>query len=269
MRKQILGSKLQMDALVKTVFNVICACPAEDGDDEVVYAYESEVIEDTMIVKWDTEDLTDIANIMLDTALYYRSQDKLLWEGITAEHKIEQPADNHFRILTTMDKYEKLAEDYFVYNNITELQYVAMVYPLSLKSNVNKVELLAVGLTEEQMEILPKQAKTQVKAQAINKKMTKIGNQVASTSKIVMNDVVNPLGKATAKVGATVVGGLGKTALDMALTASNEILRDAACFSLNELKQRDEVQTMKYSLNKLLGKTNKPQAKQSANNFTL
>jgi cell shape-determining protein MreC len=119
------------------------------------------------------------------------------------------------------------------------------------------------------MEILPKQAKTQVKAQAINKKMTKLGNQVASTSKIVMNDVVNPLGKASAKVGATVVGGLGKTALDMGLTAANELLRDAACFSLNELKQRDEVQTMKYSLNKLLGKTNKPQAKQSANNFML
>lgn len=268
MYKQILGNVNQMVSLEETVFQTICAFQTEDG--EVCYAYESEVIDDeTMIIKWDSSDLTDVANIMLDTVLYYRSQDKLLWNGVQSEVKLETPAENHFRILTTMDKYEQIAEDYFVYNNITDQQYVALVYPLSLTANVNKVELIAVGLTEDQMEILPKQAKTQIKAQAINKKMTKLGNQVASTSKIVMNDVVNPLGKATAKVGATVVGGLGKTALDMGLTAANELLRDAACFSLNELKQRDEIQTMKYSLNKLLGKTNKPQAKQSANNFSL
>ena len=265
--RQILGNVNQMESLMETVFNQICAFQTEDG--EVCYAYEADVIEDTMVIKWDTDDLTDAANLMLDTVLYYRSQDKLLWNGVQSEVKLETPAENHFRILTTMDKYEQIAEDYFVYNNIGENQYVALVYPLSLTSNINKVELIAVGLTEDQMEILPKQAKTQMKAQAINKKMTKLGNQVASTSKIVMNDVVNPLGKATAKVGATVVGGLGKTALDMGLTAANELLRDAACFSLNELKQRDEVQTMKYSLNKLLGKTNKPQAKQSANNFSL
>ena len=267
MIKQILGNQVQMEALMNTVFNTICAVQTEDG--EVAYAYEAELIEDTMIIKWDTECLTDAANIMLDTALYYRSQDKLLWQGITSEYKMEQPAENHFRILTTMDKYEKLAEDYFVYNNITDQQYVAMVYPLSLTANVNKVELLAVGLTEEQMEILPSQAKTQLKAQAINKKMTKLGNKVASTTKVVMSDVVDPLGRATAKVGATVVGGAAKTGLNMAMTAANELLRDAACFSLSELKQRDEVQTMKYSLNKLLGKTNKPQAKQSSNNFSL
>jgi hypothetical protein len=98
--------------------------------------------------------------------------------------------------------------------------------------------------------------------------MTKLGNKVASSTKIVMNDVVNPLGKATAKVGASVVGGMMKTGVDMAMTISNEILRDAATFSLSELKQREEIQTMKYSLNKLLGKTNKPQAKQSSNNFS-
>ena len=268
MYKQLIGNVNQMVSLEETVFQSICACQSEDG--EMMYAYEAEVIDDeTMIIKWDTECLTDAANLMLDTVLYYRSQDKLLWQGVQSEVKLEQPAENHFRILTTMDKYEQLAEDYFVYNNIGENQYVALVYPLSLTSNINKVELIAIGLTEEQMEILPKQAKTQMKAQAINKKMTKIGNQVASSTKIVMNDVVNPLGKATAKVGATVVGGLGKTALDMGLAAANELLRDAACFSLNELKQRDEVQTMKYSLNKLLGKTNKPQAKQSMNNFSL
>lgn len=266
MMKQILGPQSQMEALMNTVFNTICAVQTED--DEIAYAYEAELIDDTMIIKWDTDCLTDAANIMLDTTLYYRSQDKLLWQGITSEYKIEQPADNHFRILTTMDKYEKIAEDFFVYNNVNEQQYVAMVYPLSLTANINKVELIAIGLTEQQMEILPSQAKTQVKAQAINQKMTKLGNKVASSTKIVMNDVVNPLGKATAKVGASVVGGLAKTGVDMAMTISNELLRDAATFSLSELKQREEVQTMKYSLNKLLGKTNKPQAKQSSNSFT-
>ena len=267
MLKQLIGNQVQMEALMNTVFNTICAVQTEE--DEIAYAYEAELIDDTMIIKWDTDCLTDAANLMLDTALYYRSQDKLLWQGITSEYKIEQPAENHFRILTTMDKYEQVAEDYFVYNNITSQQYVAMVYPLSLTANVNKVELLAVGLTEEQMEILPAQAKTQVKAQAINKKISKIGRTMSNSTKVVMNDVVNPLGKATAKVGATVVGGVAKTGLDMVMVATNEILRDAATFSLSELKQRDEVQTMKYSINKLLGKTNKPQQKQSMNNFNL
>ena len=267
MFKQLIGNQVQMESLMTSVFNVICAYQTEE--EEIGYAYEAEVIDDMMIIKWDTDDLTDVANIMLDTALYYRSQDKMLWNGITSEYKIDAPAENHFRILTTLDKYEKLAEDYFVYNNITDQQYVAMVYPLSLTANINKVELLAVGLTEEQMEILPKQAKTQMKAQAINKKITKIGNAVSSSAKIVMNDVVNPLGKTTAKVGATVVGGVAKTGLDMAMVATNELLRDAASFSLSELKQREEIATMKYSINKILGKNNKPQAKQSANNFSL
>ena len=267
MLKQLIGNQVQMESLMNSVFNVICAVQTED--EEIAYAYEAEMIDDMMIIKWDTECLTDIANIMLDTALFYRSQDKLLWNGITSEYKIDAPAENHFRILTTLDKYEKLAEDYFVYNNVTDQQYVAMVYPLSLTANINKVELIAVGLTEEQMEILPSQAKTQMKAQAINKKITKIGNTISSSTKVIMNDVVNPLGKTTAKVGATVAGGVAKTGLDMAMVAANELLRDAASFSLSELKQRDEVQTMKYSINKLLGKTNKPQAKQSANSFSL
>ncbi len=267
MIKQLIGNQVQMESLMNTVFNTICAVQTED--EEIAFAYEVEYIDDTVIIKWDTDCLTDVANIMLDTALYYRSQDKLLWNGITSEYKIEAPADNHFRILTTMDKYEQIAEDYFVYNNVSSLQYVAMVYPLSLTANVNKVELLAVGLTDEQMDVLPSQAKTQVKAQAINQKISKIGRTMTNSTKVVMNDVVNPLGKATAKVSATIVGGAAKTGIDMVLAASNELLRDAASFSLSELKQREEVQTMKYSINKLLGKTNQPKAKQSMNSFSL
>lgn len=266
MLKQLLGNQTQMENLMNTVFNVICA--VQTDDEEILYAYETEILGETMIIKWDTDCLTDSANLMLDTVLYYRSQDKLLWQGVTSEYKIETPAENHFRIVTTMDKYEKLAEDFFVYNNVTEQQYTALVYPLSLTANLNKVELIAIGLSDEQMDILPSQAKTLQKAQVINQKMTKVGNKVASTTKIVMNDVVNPLGKTTAKVGATVVGGIAKTGVDMALTATNELLRDASSFSLSELKQRSEVQTMKYSLNKILGKTNQPKAKQSANNFS-
>ena len=105
MLKQLIGNQVQMESLMNSVFNVICAVQTED--DEVAYAYEAEMIDDMMIIKWDTDCLTDIANIMLDTALFYRSQDKLLWNGITSEYKIDAPAENHFRILTTLDKYEK------------------------------------------------------------------------------------------------------------------------------------------------------------------
>ena len=268
MLKQLIGNKTQIESLMNTVFNTICAFQNEE--EEIFVQYEAEEIDnETMIIKWDTEELTDVQNLMLDTVLYYRSQDKLLWQGVTSEYKLEVPAENHFRIITTLDKYEKLAEDYFVYNNVSDQQYRCLVYPLSLTANLNKVELIAVGLTEEQMEILPSQAKTQQKAQVINKKITKIGNKMASSTKVVMNDVVNPLGKATAKTGAIVAGGLAKTGVDMALTAANEVMREAAGLSLSELRKRDEIQTMKYSFNKLLGKTSQPKAKQSANSFSL
>ena len=109
----------------------------------------------------------------------------------------------------------------------------------------------------------------QKKAQVINQKITKIGDTLSASTKVVMNDVINPLGKTTAKMGATVIGGLGKTAVDMAIVASNELLRDVATLSLSELKNRDEMKTMAYSINKILNKNNKPQAKQSTNNFSL
>ena len=257
MLKQLIGNKTQIESLMNTVFNTICAFQNEE--EEIFVQYEAEEIDnETMIIKWDTDELTDVQNLMLDTVLYYRSQDKLLWQGVTSEYKLEVPAENHFRIITTLDKYEKLAEDYFVYNNVSDQQYRCLVYPLSLTANLNKVELIAVGLTEDQMDILPSQAKTQMKAQAINKKITKLGNKMASSTKVVMNDVVNPLGKATAKTG-----------VDMALTAANEVMREAAGLSLSELRKRDEIQTMKYSFNKLLGKTSQPKAKQSANSFSL
>ena len=267
MMNQICGNKLQVESLVNTVFSQICVF----AEDEQVFAsFETiEVDDNTVMLKWDTENLTPEAQCMLNTVLYYRFQDKTLSNELQIEHAIEKPMENHIRIMTSIDKYESVLEDYCIYNNIPQAHFTALMYPLSLTMAVNKAEIVMINLTDDQMMKVNRQGKTQVKANAIHAKVDSIGTAMHTTSKVVMKDVVNPLAVNAAKVGGTVVSGLASTALDCGMAVANEVLRDVANFSLSEMKKRDEVQTMKYSIRKILNKTNKPAQKQQANNFNL
>ncbi len=267
MMNQICGNKVQVESLVNTVFSQICVFAEEE---QVFASFETiEVDENTAMLKWDTENLTPEAQCMLNTVLYYRFQDKTLSNELQIETAIEKPMENHIRIMTSVDKYEAIVEDYCIYNNIPQSNFTALLYPLSLTMAVNKAEVIMINLTEEQMTTINRQGKTQVKANAIHQKVNSIGSAMHTTSKVVMKDVVNPLAVNSAKVAGTVMSGLATTALDCGLAVANEVLRDAASFSLSEMKKRDEFQTMKYSIRKILNKTNKPQAKQQANNFNL
>ena len=267
MMNQICGNKLQVESLVNTVFSQVCVF----AEDEQVFAsFETiEVDDNTVMLKWDTDNLTTEAQCMLNTALYYRFQDKTLSSELQIEHAIEKPLENHIRIMCNIDKYEEIVEDYCVYNNIPQAHFTALMYPLSLTMAVNKAEVLMINLTDEQMAVINRQGKTQVKANAIHQKVNNIGTALHTTSKVAMKDVVNPLAVNSAKVGATVISGLATTALDCSMAVANEVLRDVAKFSLSEVKKRDEVQTMKYSIRKILNKTNKPAQRQQANNFNL
>ena len=266
MMNQIMGSKVQVESLVNTVFSQVCVFT--DGE-EIYAAYETiEVDDNTAMLKWDTENLTCEAICMLNTALYYRFQDKTLTNELQLETALEKPMENHIRIMCAIDKYEAIVEDYCIYNNISENNYMALMYPLSLTMNVNKAEIIMINLSDEQMVKLNRQGKTQVKANAVHAKVNTIGTALHTTSKVVMKDVVNPLAVNAAKIGGTVVSGLATTAVDAGLAVANEVLRDAANFSLKELKQRDEVKTMQYSIRKILNKGNNAQ-KQQANNFNL
>lgn len=268
MMNQVYGNKLQVESLMNTVFEQICIFADEDG--QAYKAYEvNEVDDNSAMLRWDTENLTSNAICMLNTVLWYRLQDKVLSDSLQFDTAIEKPMDNHIRITTDVNKYETMIEDYCIYNNVPEEQYAALVYPLSLTMNVNKAEIVMVNLTDEMMDKISRQGKTQVKANAIHKKVDKIGTALHTTSKVVMKDVVNPLAVNAAKISGTVASGLATTAVDCGLAVANEVLRDAAKFSLNELKNRDEVQTMKYSIGKILNKHNKPQAKNSTNSFSL
>ena len=71
------------------------------------------------------------------------------------------------------------------------------------------------------------------------------------------------------KTTATIVSAGAKTIVDCGLAAANEIMRDAAQFSLNELKQRKEVKQMAYSFNKLMNKNQAKKSNNRANNFSL
>ena len=266
MMNQLCGNKVQVESLANTVFSQLCVF----SDGEQIYAsYETiEVDENTAMLKWDTENLACENICLLNTVLYYRFQDKGLTNELQIETALEKPMDNHIRIMTTLEKYESVVEDYCIYNNISENQYTALMYPLSLKMNVNKAEIIMINLSDEQMMKLNRQGKTQMKANAIHQKVNSIGSAMHTTSKVMMKDVVNPLAVNAAKVGGTVVSGLATTAVDCGMAVANEVLRDMASFSLKELKQRDEVKTMQYSIRKILNKGSK-EVKQQANNFNL
>lgn len=267
MMNQICGNKLQVESLVNTVFSQICVFAEEE---QIFASFETiEVDENTVMLKWDTENLTPEAQCMLNTVLYYRFNDKTLSNELQIEHAIEKPMENHVRIMTSIDKYESIVEDYCIYNNIPQEHFIALMYPLSLTMAVNKAEIIMINLTEEQMMKVNRQGKTQVKANAIHAKVDSIGTAMHTTSKVVMKDVVNPLAVNASKVAGTVVSGMASTAIDCGMAVANEVLRDVANFSLSEMKKRDEVQTMKYSIRKILNKTNKPAQKQQANNFNL
>ena len=125
--------------------------------------------------------------------------------------------------------------------------------------------MIAIGLSDEELNKLNKQGKTTVMANKVHNRIEKLGGSIQTTGRIVANDVVNPLAVAAAKTTATIVSAGAKTVVDCALAGANEILRDAAQFSVAELKARPEVQTMGYSLRKLMNKT---QTATSNNNRT-
>ena len=204
-------------------------------------------------------------NVFL-TSLYYRLQDPMYAE-VKCNVEIPEPAQDVFRITASAKNASKVAEDFFIYNGIEN--FIELVYPLSADCSLSKVEMIAIGLSEEEQALLNKQGKTTVMANKVHTKIEKVGNTLHNTGRIVANDVVNPLAVAAAKTTATIVSAGAKTVVDCGLAAANELLRDAAQLSLSELKQRKEVQTMGYSLRKLMNKTQSAKTNNRANNFNL
>ena len=228
-------------------------------------AYDYEDLDDQGVIRVHYSNVPSANLQVFLTSLYFRLQDPL-FAGVKANMEIPEPAENTFRITASAKTAQKVAEDFFIYNNIEN--YMELVYPLSLDCTLAKVEMIAIGLSDDELNLLNKQGKATVMANKVHTKIEKVGSAMQTTGRIVANDVVNPLAVAAAKTTATIVSAGAKTVLDCALAASNEILRDAAQFSVAELKQRKEVQTMSYSLKKLMNKTQST-TKQRANNFSL
>ena len=229
-------------------------------------AYEFEDLDDQAMIRIYPENVpASNFNVFL-TSLYYRLQDPMYAE-VKCNVEIPEPAQDVFRITASAKNAQKVAEDFFIYNGIEN--YIELVYPLSADCSLAKVEMIAIGLSEEEQALLNKQGKTTVMANKVHTKIEKVGNTLHNTGRIVANDVVNPLAVAAAKTTATIVSAGAKTVVDCGLAAANELLRDAAQFSVSELKQRKEVQTMGYSLRKLMNKTQATKTNNRANNFSL
>ena len=229
-------------------------------------AYEFEDLDDQAMIRIYPENVpASNFNVFL-TSLYYRLQDPMYAE-VKCNVEIPEPAQDVFRITASAKNAQKVAEDFFIYNGIEN--YIELVYPLSADCSLAKVEMIAIGLSEEEQALLNKQGKTTVMANKVHNKIEKVGNTLHNTGRIVANDVVNPLAVAAAKTTATIVSAGAKTVVDCGLAAANELLRDAAQLSISELKQRKEVQTMGYSLRKLMNKTQATKTNNRANNFSL
>ena len=254
---QLSGNFDVINCLQTTLVQAICGFES---------AYEFEDLDDQAMIRIYSENIPAANFSVLLTSLYYRLQDAMYAE-VKCNVEIPEPAQDVFRITASAKNAEKVAEDFFIYNNIEN--YIELVYPLSADCSLAKVEMIAIGLTEEEQALLNKQGKTTVMANKVHNKIEKIGNTMHNTGRIVANDVVNPLAVAAAKTTATVVAAGAKTIVDCGLAAANEILRDAAQFSVAELKQRKDVQTMGYSLRKLMNKTQATKSNNKANNFNL
>ena len=229
-------------------------------------AYEFEDLDDQAMIRIYPENIPAANFNVFLTSLYYRLQDPMYAE-VKCNVEIPEPAQDVFRITASAKNAQKVAEDFFIYNGIEN--YIELVYPLSADCSLAKVEMIAIGLSEEEQALLNKQGKTTVMANKVHTKIEKVGNTLHNTGRIVANDVVNPLAVAAAKTTATIVSAGAKTVVDCGLAAANELLRDAAQFSVSELKQRKEVQTMGYSLRKLMNKTQATKTNNRANNFSL
>ena len=254
---QLNGNIDMINALVNTLVQPLC---------EFDNAYEYEDLDDLGLIRIYPENIPAANFQVFLTSLYYRLQDALYAE-IQCTCEIPEPTENVFRITASAKTASKVAEDFFIYNNIEN--FIELVYPLSADCSLAKVEMIAIGLTEQELALLNKQGKTTVLANKVHTKIEKLGGTMQTTGRIVANDVVNPLAVAAAKTTATIVSAGAKTVVDCGLAAANEFLRDAAQLSISELKQRKEVQTMGYSLRKLMNKTQSAKSTNKTNNYSL
>lgn len=252
---QLSGNIETITCLLSTLVEPTCGFPD---------AYEFEDLDEQGMIRIYPENVPTANLQVFLTSLYFRLQDKL-YADVKSNMEIPQPAEGVFRITASAKTATKVAEDFFIYNGVES--FMELVYPLSADCTLTKIEMIAVGLSEEDMAKLNKQGKTTAMAKKVHTKIDKVGSALHTTGRIVANDVFNPLAVAATRTTATIVTAGAKTIVDCGLAAANEVLRDAASFSLSELKEREEVKTMAYSLGKLLNKNKSAKAVNHSNNF--
>lgn len=275
MERIIQGNPVQIASLVETVFNYLCFAGNEEGllTDEngaIVPAFEYEEMDDTTsYIKYDIAEVFPTYRVLLEAVLYHRFQDKALTSSVTAQPAVEK-IEGVFRITTTPKNREQVLVDFFIDNGISEEEVVQLQYPVSLASNLYKVEMIVIGLSDDKMNKLNQQGKTQVTANKVHTKIEKVGSLMHTTTKIAMKDVVNPLAQAATKSGAVIASGVVQTAADCGRIVAAEALKGIAAFSIKDLKESDEWVSMKYSMRKIMNKGNKVENNKSQmNNYDL
>lgn len=227
-------------------------------------AYEFEDLDDQAMIRIYPEHVPAVNFSVFLTSLYYRLKDALYAE-VKCNVEIPEPTADVFRITASAKQAQKIAEDFFVYNGIEN--FIELVYPLSADCSLAKVEMIAVGLSEDEQALLNKQGKTTVMANKVHNRIEKVGNTVHNTARIVAKDVVNPLATAAARTTATIVSTGATTLKDCVLAAGSEIMRDVAEFNKESITESKDFKSMQYSLRKLMNKNQKTKSNNGANNF--
>ena len=80
-------------------------------------AYEFEDLDDQGMIRLFPDNIPAANYQVLLTSLYYRLQDPL-FAGIKCNVQLPEPAQNVFRITASANNASKVAEDFFIYNNI-------------------------------------------------------------------------------------------------------------------------------------------------------
>ena len=252
---QLDGNINMINILLSTIVEPLCAFEN---------AYDFEDLDDVGMIRLYPEYIPASNLAVVTIALYHRLNDPM-YQEVQCNCEIPEPDQNTFRITCAMKDAQKKAEDFFIYNNIEN--FIQLDNPRKPDCSIVGAEIIAIGLTDEERNLLERQGKTTQRAAKVHNKIEKLGNTMHNTGRIMANDVVNPLATAAAKTTATIISAGAKTIVDCGLAAANEFMRDAASFNKEDFLNRKDVKSTIYSFNKLMNKTQAKKSNNRSNNF--
>ena len=232
--KMIKGDERLIGELMANVF--IPLCSNEEGVVTGVESMGSE--QDGYMIKIDTEMLSDIQLMIIETALSSRVQSGVL----TGYEPDETLIQNTFALIANSpEKIEIVLKDILGGAKVSEEQIIVLQQPFAPGMYNTLVHtIIAFNLNDDQMkaiELATKVAQTGVKVSNFTKTARMIGGASAS----VLNRVGREVTLAGVEIGATVGVGMVKTGVEATACVANIAIKE---LNHKELMKGDNVQNL-------------------------